>query len=162
MPDGTQGGFSLIARRAECPLIVAHLDGLWGSIFSFEGGRYFTKWPKSMRRRATVSFSKPMSHGISVEEVRATMLELGADAFADRADKQDLPSALAKSLRTGAFRVVLQDGTKPIRGVEILAASKLLARKWKHLPGHRIGIILPPAQPEPSQTSHSYLPARSR
>jgi len=139
-----KGGFSLIARRAECPVIVAHLDGLWGSIFSFEGGRYFTKWPQSIRRRATVSFSKPMSYGIPVEEVRATMLELGADAFASRTHNQDLSSALAGSLKADAFRVVLQDGTKPIRGIELLAASKLLARKWKNLPGHRIGIILPP------------------
>lgn len=139
-----KGGFSLIARRAECPVIVAHLDGLWGSIFSFEGGRYFTKCPKSICRRATVSFSKPMSYGISVEEVRAAMLELGAAAFADRSTKHDLASTLTKSLKADALRIVLQDGTRPMRGIEVLAASKLLAKKWKNLPGHRIGIILPP------------------
>ena len=45
-----KSGFEIIARRAQCPVIVAHLDGLWGSIYSFEGGRYFTKLPRGLRR----------------------------------------------------------------------------------------------------------------
>ena len=34
-------GFELIARLAECHVVPVWLDGLWGSIFSFEGGKYF-------------------------------------------------------------------------------------------------------------------------
>ena len=34
-------GFELIARLAECEAVPVWLDGLWGSIFSFEGGKYF-------------------------------------------------------------------------------------------------------------------------
>ncbi len=40
---------------------MVHLDGLWGSIFSFEGGRWFFKWPRPWRRKVTVSFSPPLS-----------------------------------------------------------------------------------------------------
>ena len=40
-------GFELIARIAECNVVPVWLDGLWGSIFSFEGGRYFLKIPKA-------------------------------------------------------------------------------------------------------------------
>ena len=34
-------GYELIARSAKCPVVPVWLDQLWGSIFSFEGGRYF-------------------------------------------------------------------------------------------------------------------------
>src|SRR5690606_5750875 len=32
-----KGGFALIARRSEVPVIPVYLDGLWGSMFSFAG-----------------------------------------------------------------------------------------------------------------------------
>src|SRR5262245_49059075 len=34
-------GFERIMRGVDAPIIPVHLDGLWGSIFSFERGRYF-------------------------------------------------------------------------------------------------------------------------
>lgn len=55
-----KGGYELVARRASRPVVMVHLDGLWGSIFSFEGGRWFFKWPRPWRREVTVTFSQPM------------------------------------------------------------------------------------------------------
>jgi len=55
-----KGGYELVARRAECPVVMVRIDGLWGSIFSFEGGRWFFKWPRPWRRDITVTFSGPM------------------------------------------------------------------------------------------------------
>jgi len=73
-----KSGFELIARQAACPVVVAQLDGLWGSIHSFAGGRYFTKWPKGLRRRAAVSFSIPMQAcEATTERVREILLEHG-------------------------------------------------------------------------------------
>ena len=34
-------GYELIARAAGMPVVPVWLDRLWGSIFSFSGGRYF-------------------------------------------------------------------------------------------------------------------------
>src|SRR5438093_3402476 len=34
-------GYELIARAANAPVVPVWLDRLWGSIFSFEGGKYF-------------------------------------------------------------------------------------------------------------------------
>jgi acyl-[acyl-carrier-protein]-phospholipid O-acyltransferase/long-chain-fatty-acid--[acyl-carrier-protein] ligase len=80
-----KSGFELIARRAKCPVIVAHLDGVWGSIYSFEGGRYFTKWPQGLRRRVTVSFSQPLATAeASTSRVREEMVALGETAFRKR------------------------------------------------------------------------------
>ena len=42
-----QRGFEIIARHAQSPVVPAFLDQLWGSIFSFRGGRFFRKWPKA-------------------------------------------------------------------------------------------------------------------
>ncbi len=76
-------GFELIARRAGCNVIAAHLDGLWGSVFSFAGGRYFTKIPAALQRRATVSFSQPVpAFKVDTATVRSRIMELGAAAFA--------------------------------------------------------------------------------
>ena len=36
-------GYEIIARQAEAPVVPVWLDRLWGSIFSFQGGRFFTK-----------------------------------------------------------------------------------------------------------------------
>ncbi|HEY8899145.1 MAG TPA: 1-acyl-sn-glycerol-3-phosphate acyltransferase [Chthoniobacterales bacterium] len=56
-----KGGYELIARRANVPVVMVHLDGLWGSIFSFEGGRWFFKWPRPWRRNVTVTFAPPLA-----------------------------------------------------------------------------------------------------
>ena len=36
-----QRGYELIARQAEAPVVPVWLDQLWGSIFSFQGGKFF-------------------------------------------------------------------------------------------------------------------------
>ena len=39
-------GYEIIARQADGPVVPVWLDQLWGSIFSFQGQRFFTKWPQ--------------------------------------------------------------------------------------------------------------------
>ena len=39
-------GMEKIVEGLDVPIIPVHLDRLWGSIFSFERGRFFWKWPK--------------------------------------------------------------------------------------------------------------------
>lgn len=90
-------GYSLIARKANCPVLMVHLDGLWGSIFSFEGGRFFLKWPKVWRREVRVTISRPLTAteatagtlerfwracAVRTEEVEG---RIGGDAFDSRA-----------------------------------------------------------------------------
>src|SRR5450755_982333 len=41
-------GYELIARQADAPVVPVWLDQLWGSLFSFQGGRFFTKWPREL------------------------------------------------------------------------------------------------------------------
>ncbi len=53
-------GYELIAREADAPVVPVWLDRLWGSIFSFQGGRYFSKWPKHFPYGVLVDFGKPL------------------------------------------------------------------------------------------------------
>src|SRR5213076_3444203 len=53
-------GYELIAQHANAAVVPVWLDRLWGSIFSFQGGRFFTKWPKEIPYRVTVAFGEPL------------------------------------------------------------------------------------------------------
>src|SRR5438128_5540004 len=53
-------GYELIAHHAEAPVVPVWLDRLWGSVFSFQGGKFLTKWPKEIPYRVTVAFGKPL------------------------------------------------------------------------------------------------------
>src|SRR5207248_9919431 len=41
-----QRGYEVIARHGNAQVVPVWLDQLWGSIFSFQGGKFFRKFPK--------------------------------------------------------------------------------------------------------------------
>ena len=45
-----QRGYELIARQAKCPVVPVWMDQIWDSVFSYRGGRFFWKRPKSLRQ----------------------------------------------------------------------------------------------------------------
>ncbi len=79
-------GFEIIARQADCPLIPVWTDGAWGSVFSFEGNRFFRKIPRRLRYGISVAFGKPLApSGTDPDLIRRGMLEASAAALAARA-----------------------------------------------------------------------------
>jgi acyl-[acyl-carrier-protein]-phospholipid O-acyltransferase/long-chain-fatty-acid--[acyl-carrier-protein] ligase len=95
-------GFELMARQADVPVQPVYLDGLYGSIFSYEGGKVFKKWPRRLRYPVEVLFGQPL-HGRegTNEAVRLQLLELGSEGFLnheDLAETED-PQATANALR---------------------------------------------------------------
>src|SRR5437667_7300885 len=73
-----QGGYELIARHANASVVPVWLDQLWGSIFSFQGGRFFTKLPKKIPYRITVACGEPLSaEAANIATVREELLKLG-------------------------------------------------------------------------------------
>src|SRR2546421_8027548 len=80
-----QRGFEMIARHAQAPVVPVFLDQLWGSIFSFRGGKFFRKRPKHFPYRATVRFGVPLSATeATIPRVHEDLLKLGADCFEQR------------------------------------------------------------------------------
>jgi acyl-[acyl-carrier-protein]-phospholipid O-acyltransferase/long-chain-fatty-acid--[acyl-carrier-protein] ligase len=79
-------GFELMARQAGVPLVPVFVDGLWGSIFSFQGARFFTKWPQGFRRRVSVWVGEPLeAKAVTGAVLQRELMKLGSEAFAARA-----------------------------------------------------------------------------
>ena len=64
-------GLERIMKNVDEPIIPVNLDGVWGSIFSFERGRFLWKMPRRIPYRVTVSFGKPMAPTSTAIQVRA-------------------------------------------------------------------------------------------
>ncbi len=85
MVNELRKGFELMARQADAQVVPVYLDGLYGSIFSFQGGKFFTKRPKHLRYPVEVHFGVPLGAREAITEaVRHSMLALSAEAFLGR------------------------------------------------------------------------------
>jgi len=69
-------GFLSIMKDMDVPLVPIYLDGLWGSIFSYEGGKCFWKWPRCWRLPVTIRFGEPIREPADVDQVRRAVEEL--------------------------------------------------------------------------------------
>jgi acyl-[acyl-carrier-protein]-phospholipid O-acyltransferase/long-chain-fatty-acid--[acyl-carrier-protein] ligase len=143
-------GFELIARLAECSVVPVWLDGLWGSIFSFEGGKYFLKIPKRIPQVATIAFGIPIPAGSAeIGITREKLLELGEFCYQRRPELAGhLGRATVQGLKKRPFDEAIidgMDGRARKRG-DLLAASIALSR-WikKHCPADRVAVVLPPS-----------------
>ncbi len=64
-------GIELMVRGCDGAVIVpVAFDNLWGSIFSRSGGRFFTKWPRGLRRTVRIAFGPPLKTPVSAFAVR--------------------------------------------------------------------------------------------
>ena len=136
-------GLELIAGGLDVPVIPVHLDQVWGSIFSFKGGRFFWKWPERLFRPVTVSFGKPVANR-QAWAVRRAVLELGSHAWEHRPAADDLIHVrFLKTARTRWRARALQDttGMKVTFG-EAATGSVLLARRFR-AQKPMVGVLLP-------------------
>jgi len=78
-----QRGFEKIMPGVDAPIVPVALDGMWGSLFSFAGGKFFWKWPSQLRRPVTASFGRPLPPAATADEVRAAVEKLLTADYAD-------------------------------------------------------------------------------
>jgi acyl-[acyl-carrier-protein]-phospholipid O-acyltransferase/long-chain-fatty-acid--[acyl-carrier-protein] ligase len=69
-------GFLSILKETDAPVVPVYLGGLWGSIFSYEGGKFFWKWPHHWRAHVSIRFGKPIYNPETVDQVRQAVEEL--------------------------------------------------------------------------------------
>lgn len=55
---------------ARVPIVPIGLSGLWGSIFSHEGGRFLFKWPRRIPYDVTVRYGPPLSQDTTPEQLQ--------------------------------------------------------------------------------------------
>ncbi|HZR45146.1 MAG TPA: AMP-binding protein, partial [Candidatus Manganitrophaceae bacterium] len=140
-------GFEKILKGLDVPIIPVHLDRLWGSIFSFEKGRFFWKWPRRIPYPVTVSFGAPLPSTATAQEVRQAVMTLGSEAVPIRRKKEDLLHLKFISSAKGAWRrFCMADSTgKELTYGKALIGSLLLSRKIRReCSGQEmVGIMLP-------------------
>jgi acyl-[acyl-carrier-protein]-phospholipid O-acyltransferase/long-chain-fatty-acid--[acyl-carrier-protein] ligase len=141
-------GYELIARHAKAPVLPVWLDRLWGSIFSFQGGKFFRKWPKEIPYRVTVAFGKPIgAEAADIPTVREELLKLGEFCYSQRRNlDQHLAEACVRGLKRRPFSTAVIDGIdqSKLSRAKLLGAATALSRLLqKECPDHRVAIVLP-------------------
>jgi len=144
-------GFERIVKGRPVPVIPVHLDRLWGSIFSFERGRFLTKWPERIPYPLTVSFGSPLPSDTTAYDLRHAIRRLGEDAWHLRkSGRRTLHREFIHAARRHPFRFAMADQTRPrVSSLQALIGSIALARTlrgyWEDQ--RHVGILLPPTVP---------------
>ena len=158
-------GFERIASGVDCPVVPIYVEGIWGSIFSYEGGRFFFKWPKVWRRPITVVFGEPLSSSAKAHEVRQRVQELSVEAFVERKRSQrPLEVELLRAARRRWRRPFLIDasGARLTFGEAVGRALALRDRLFGPGAGdgRPVAILLPPGVPAALANFAAYFAGR--
>jgi acyl-[acyl-carrier-protein]-phospholipid O-acyltransferase/long-chain-fatty-acid--[acyl-carrier-protein] ligase len=143
-------GMMLMLRNNDIPVIPIYLDELWGSIFSFKGGKFFWKWPGHWPYPVTIHVGQPLYEPKDAFEVRAAVAELGVDAVHHR---QKPPFIVVREMirqcRRALFRSKIADSTGAnMTGGNVLMRSLILRRLLDRRLGKDekfVGVLLPPS-----------------
>jgi acyl-[acyl-carrier-protein]-phospholipid O-acyltransferase/long-chain-fatty-acid--[acyl-carrier-protein] ligase len=141
-------GMEEIVKGLDVPIIPVHLDRLWGSIFSFERGKFFWKWPKRVPYPVTISFGMPMPASSSAHEVRQAIQELSSDATAHRKSGRDLLDCrMIRTARRNWNRFAMADSTGRELTYGRMLTGSLVVAGWvrRHCAGEEMIAVLLPA-----------------
>src|ERR1700691_3582776 len=144
-------GFERIMKGVDAPIVPVNLDGVWGSIFSFERGRLLWKLPRFIPYPVTVSFGKPMPPTTAPFEVREAVQQLQTGAYRHRKARQrTLHRSLIRTAHRHPFRFAMADKRRRRMnwGSALLSAIFLARRLRSAWAGQEmVGILLPPSVP---------------
>jgi acyl-[acyl-carrier-protein]-phospholipid O-acyltransferase/long-chain-fatty-acid--[acyl-carrier-protein] ligase len=142
-------GLERIMKDVGVPIIPVNLDGVWGSVFSFERGRFLWKMPHHIPYHVTVSFGKPMPPTSTAIEVRNAVQELHAVAFEVRKPyMKTLDRAFVHTARLHPLQFFMADGKTPrVSCASALSKTIYIGRRLRSQVGEQsmIGILIPPS-----------------
>jgi acyl-[acyl-carrier-protein]-phospholipid O-acyltransferase / long-chain-fatty-acid--[acyl-carrier-protein] ligase len=142
-------GLERMMKDVDVPMIPVNLDGVWGSIFSFERGRFLWKMPRRIPYGVTVSFGTPMPSTSTAIEVRAAVQELHARAFEMRKPHmKTLDRAFVWTARHRPAQFFMADGkTSKVSFASALNKTVYIARRLRKQIGEQpmVGLLLPPS-----------------
>jgi len=145
---GFRRGLERISKRAGTPILPVGLHGVFGSIFSFEGGRFFWKLPRRLRYPVEVRIGAPLPAETRAHEVRRAVQDLLAEARSQLAGPNDtLPARFLRSAKRHGRRTAVVDSTGARLDyrqllVRVLALRELCERRFAG--EERVGVMLPP------------------
>ncbi|MCA9268554.1 MAG: MFS transporter, partial [Planctomycetales bacterium] len=151
--QGFKPGLMKVLKGTDAPVIPIYLDELWGSIFSFERGRFFWKWPKRIPYPITIHVGRPLENPQDAHQVRQAVVQLGADAVHQRADRMTvLPRQFIRACKRRKTKSKVADSTgAELSGAQLLLRALVLRRLLRrHVLAddeQYVGVLLPPVAP---------------
>jgi len=142
-------GMERIMKGVDAPIVPVNLHGLWGSIFSFEGGRFLWKRPRRIPYPVTVSFGRPLPGTSTAFDVRQAVQELGTQAFSrDRQSAITLDHAFVRTARRYRRHFLMADSRVPKASfgaalTKTIFVARRLAPHWREQ--QMVGILVPPS-----------------
>jgi len=142
-------GFERIMKEVDAPIIPINLDGVWGSIFSFELRRFVWKIPRQIPYHVTVTYGRALPPTATALEVRAAVQELHTQAYAHRKPRmRPLHRNFVHAARTRPLRLAMADARVPkLCFGSALVRTIFLARRLRPVwEGQKmVGVLLPPS-----------------
>jgi acyl-[acyl-carrier-protein]-phospholipid O-acyltransferase/long-chain-fatty-acid--[acyl-carrier-protein] ligase len=148
---GFRPGLTKLLKDRNAQVLPVWLDGMWGSVFSFAGGRFFFKIPQLRRRLITLYIDKPLSPDTSLTEIRSHVAALGAIAMENKISKSPtLPHRIIKSWKRSGRSIKAADSTgAEVSGHQLLMRTlilqRILRRELLDEDDRFVGILLPPS-----------------
>jgi acyl-[acyl-carrier-protein]-phospholipid O-acyltransferase/long-chain-fatty-acid--[acyl-carrier-protein] ligase len=145
-----QRGLEQIVKHSPAPIIPVCVDHVWGSIFSYQGGRFFWKWPLRVPYVVHVSFGTPLPASATAFEVRQAIQKLSADSSIRRApERKPVHRQFVRMACRHPLRPCMIDLVAPkpqLSYGELLTAVKIAMRRLRPLVGDTalVGVWLPP------------------
>jgi acyl-[acyl-carrier-protein]-phospholipid O-acyltransferase/long-chain-fatty-acid--[acyl-carrier-protein] ligase len=142
-------GLERIASGVRCPIVPVYLDGVWGSIFSFDRGRFLFKRPRRILEPVTVFFGRPLPSSAHSDRVRQAIQELSAQAFRSHQPTQrPIHIAFIRRAKKRWRAVLASDGQGATTsfGNALVRAIAISRSLWRGAPvsEERVGILMPP------------------
>lgn len=144
-------GLRKFVQKTDSVVVPVWMEGMWGSIFSFSGGKFFFKWPKKFRRTLTLYIGEPLPRTTPLEHIRSKVHALGARATID--SRRELP-ILAKRIirvwrRRGSQLQVADSLGNEVSGremlIRVLVLRRLLRREVLAPDESHVAVLLPPS-----------------
>ncbi|MGH9774587.1 MAG: acyl-[ACP]--phospholipid O-acyltransferase [Candidatus Acidiferrales bacterium] len=142
-------GMERIMKGVDAPIVPVCLDGVWGSIFSFEKGRFVWKIPHRIPYPVTVVFGKAMPATATPFEVRAAVQKLSTEAYRHRKKRmKPIHRSFVRVAHRHPLRYAMGDARFPrMRFGAVLLRTIFLTRRLKKVweGQDAAGILLPPS-----------------
>ncbi|MEM6690275.1 MAG: AMP-binding protein [Planctomycetota bacterium] len=149
--QGFRPGVQKIAKGTDAPIVPMYMEGMWGSLFSFSGGKFFWKWPTKWRRQLTLHISKPLPGDVSLHELRTEISRLSAAASIHARDQFPiLPIEILKAWKRRGSKVQLADSMgNEVSGKQAILRAvilrRLLRREVLGKNQQHVSVLLPPS-----------------
>ncbi len=143
-------GLEQILKRSPVPVVPVSLDHVWGSIFSYQGGKFLWKWPQTLPYPVTIAFGKPLSPSTSAVALRQAIQKLSADgAIARAGERLPVHRQFVYMAARHPFRKCIIDPPtgRVLRYGQVLAGAKILTQLLHPVlkDDPMVGLWLPPS-----------------